>query len=141
MTNYKVMPEVPTDEMIKAAEKSWAEKPITTIKEGFLEEYLAIYAAAPSVECEPVGEISSNGMAWFYSKDIAPKYGTKLYTIPPDAQAKITELEERLKVAEDALESLSYQSEDILNTSQSVMISANYVKKIVDEALNKIRGE
>jgi len=56
-------------------------------------------------------------------------------------QACAEQYEARLKVAEDALEGLSYQSEDILNTSQSVMISANYVKKISDEALNKIRGE
>ncbi len=29
---------------------------------------------------KPIGEINSNGMAWFYSKELAPKYGTKLYS-------------------------------------------------------------
>ena len=31
---------------------------------------------------KPIGEINSNGMAWFYSKELAPKYGDKLYTHP-----------------------------------------------------------
>ena len=31
---------------------------------------------------EPVGEVNANGMAWFYSAELAPKYGAKLYTHP-----------------------------------------------------------
>ena len=36
---------------------------------------------------EPVGEINTNGMAWFYSKELSPKYGTILYTHPKEWQS------------------------------------------------------
>jgi len=129
-------------------------------------KWIKQYQASPQFECEPLGEMRCDattghiyGVYWY---GVAPSIGTKVYTIPQDQSKRIAELEaenktllnriheittdwivmkERLNVAEDALEALSYQSEDILNTTQSVMISANYVKKISDEALNKIRGE
>jgi len=109
MTNYKLLPEEPTDEMIESVRNS--------IKNNYTTRTLLLdlYAAAPQVECEPVaymdagntcaitvftigklqerGNIGSN-----FPYELWP---TKLYTIPPDAQAKISELEAKLKFSDD----------------------------------------
>jgi hypothetical protein len=110
MTNYKVLPEVPTDEMIKAvftSDKEWGND-YAPPKSDCIAVYKAMYAAAPitkqdliddynnnhkpQAECEPVGEIQHlDELNSVCTSKL--QVGTKLYTIPQDQSKRIDELE------------------------------------------------
>jgi len=105
MTRYKVLPEVPTEEMIDATGSRYDD-----LKEMVVANYKAMYEAAPSVECEPIGwtdklQLSylDNGEAMLVYPDTC-EAEIPIYTTPQDQSAKIAELEVDKQKLIEALE-------------------------------------
>jgi len=114
MTNYKVLPSEPTDKMINNGANELKQQLVALSYGGNLQHialkvHEAMYASAPQVECEPIlyavkDYIEAcklhNGktLCSLYKTDI---HVMPLYTTPPDTQAKITELEAKLKFTDD----------------------------------------
>jgi len=117
MTNYKVMPT--EKELLEFAEQEEllllaSESDYLAIADGLWELF---NKQAPIVECEPIGEIQStnaddyNTQYWgeLDLKGLGEgkwKVGDKLYTIPPDAKAKIATLEADKQRLIEALEKI-----------------------------------
>jgi hypothetical protein len=111
MTNYKLMPEVPTDAYIAKLAKLWG----YTFEEAS-STYDLMYDSAPQVECEPVAwqyfeEYPDSTNKWWNAEEGDDKDAISechpvrdLYTIPQDQSAKIAELEADKQKLIEALE-------------------------------------
>jgi len=99
MTNYKVMPSE-----IEHNGKKWK---LVAGEYGCVSDIgltLRVYQSelAPSIECEDVARVQHDmSVEWNPSLTEDLPAGTKLFTYQPDAQAKIADLEAKLKFTDD----------------------------------------
>jgi len=91
MTNYKVMPEVPTDEMLNIGANELKQQLVALSYGGNLQHialkvYEAMYAVSPNVECEPYvyfnNDVDDETVSFSVTTRKSDYFCNPLYTIP-----------------------------------------------------------